>query len=356
MQEVLIEKLMTAEVKCAAPTAPLSELVQSMQTNRHSCMVIIENDKPIGIITERDIVKHFSELMQKGRDYDPPAAALMSSPPVTIAATSTLFEALVVARCHKIRHLLVTDANGKLVGLLTQTDLVTAHFRIIQTQTDNLDRAVAQRTQELLEVNDRLRELTLEDGLLKIGNRRAMEVDLSHTHAAALRYRRPYAVVLCDIDHFKQYNDTYGHPAGDKALQEIAAVIKQTIGKSDRVYRYGGEELLLLLPETTRQGAEKLGQKLRETIGQRAIPHALYPVGILTFSAGISCLGENGAAESWHELLQRADWALYQAKSTGRNRIVSFATTDLGGQLLSEPAPAPAAAEHDTINSHLISS
>lgn len=328
MREVLIEELMTTEVKCASPATLLSEIVLSMRDNRHSCIVITEHEKPVGIITERDIVKHFSDLIQKSQDYDPPAASLMSSPPVTVEAKTTLFEALVVARCHEIRHLPVTHTNGKLVGLATQTDLVTAHFRVLQAQTDILERAVAHRTQELLEVNNRLRELSLEDGLLKIGNRRAMEVDLSHTHAAARRYHRTYTVILGDIDHFKRYNDHYGHAAGDKALQEFVAVIKQTIRKSDRVYRYGGEELLLLLPETTGQDAERLGQRLLEAVADRAIPHLRHPMGVMTFSGGISGFEADRGTETWQDLVQRADSALYQAKSAGRNRIVSFAATD----------------------------
>jgi diguanylate cyclase (GGDEF)-like protein len=77
-----------------------------------------------------------------------------------------------------------------------------------------------------------------------------MELDLYHTHFAAARYQRCYAVVLFDVDYFKLYNDRYGHARGDKALQQISRFLKETIRKSDRVYRYGGEELLLLLPDT----------------------------------------------------------------------------------------------------------
>jgi diguanylate cyclase (GGDEF)-like protein len=330
MWQILIEELMTKKVKCASPATPLSEVVQSMRANHHSCIIIAESEKPVGILTERDIVTHFSAMLEKGKDHDPPAAAIMSSPPVTVEAKTTLFEALVVSRCHEIRHLPVTDANEKLIGLVTQTDLVTAHFRTIQAQTDSLERAVAQRTQELMEVNDRLRALTLEDGLLRIGNRRAMEVDLAHTHAAARRYHRPYAIMLCDLDHFKLYNDHYGHPAGDRALREITAVIRQTIRHSDRVYRYGGEELLLLFPETTAQEAEGLGQKLLHAVAQRALPHLPHPMGIMTLSAGVSYLEEASVAESWRDLLQMADWALYEAKSSGRNRVVLFAAAAPG--------------------------
>ncbi|MGH7930855.1 MAG: GGDEF domain-containing protein [Candidatus Binatia bacterium] len=132
---------------------------------------------------------------------------------------------------------------------------------------------------------------------------------------SARRYQRPYAIILPDVDHFNLYNDRYGHDAGDKALQEIAAMMKQTIRKSDRVYRYGGEELLLLLPETDRPGAENLGQKLLQAVANRAIEHIGHSAGIVTFSCGVGYFDLSAAAASWHDLSQRADRALYQAKS-----------------------------------------
>jgi diguanylate cyclase (GGDEF)-like protein len=350
MQDILIETLMTTDVECTAPATPLSEVVRAMRTNRHSCMVITENQKPVGIITERDIIKHFADLMQKGREYDPPAVRLMSGSPVTVATKATLLEALVIAKSNEIRHLPVTNGDGDLAGLVTQTDLVAAYFRVVETQTQAVDRAVANRTQGLLEANMKLRELMLEDPLLRMGNRRAMEIDLAHTHAAARRYHRPYAVILCDIDHFKLYNDHYGHSAGDKALQDIAAVIKQSLRKSDRVYRYGGEELLLLLPETTREGAMDLGQRLVDAVVKRAIPHVRHSLGILTLSGGISCVDAVHAKESWNDIVQQADSALYQAKSAGRNRVVSFVATDLGDHPSTEPFPKPAWTQRDLKN------
>ncbi|MDH3442542.1 MAG: GGDEF domain-containing protein [Deltaproteobacteria bacterium] len=336
MREVLINDLMTTGVQCSAPATHLSEVVRSMQTNRHSCMVITENSMPVGIITERDIVMRFSELMQAGSNYDPPAARIMSSPAVTVSAQASLMDALVVAKSNEIRHLPVTNREGRLVGLVTQTDLVRAHFRVVEAQIGVVDRAVADRTQVLMEANMKLKELMLEDPLLGIGNRRAMEVDLAHTLEAARRYHRPCAVILCDLDNFKLYNDHYGHPAGDKALQESVTVIKQVLRKSDRAYRYGGEELLLLLPETTREGAEELAQRLLAAVVNLGIPHVCHPLGILTFSGGISCVGEVDVKESWKDLVRRADWALYRAKSAGRNRVVSFAKIEPLNQPTSE--------------------
>jgi diguanylate cyclase (GGDEF)-like protein len=321
MPEIPIRTLMSTRVQCAAPSTSFAEIVQRMRVNRHSCILITESGRPVGIITERDLVRHLNNMLQARASFEVAAADLMSAPPVTVAETDNLLDALAVARARGIRHLPVVDHGGKLAGVVTQTDLVAAQFRALREQNQLLEEAVAQRTRELVEANNRLRELCLEDGLLGIGNRRAMEVDLLHTHAAARRYGRVYAVILGDIDHFKLYNDLYGHAAGDAALRKIANVLRESIRRSDRVYRYGGEELLLLLPDTGRDGAEKLGQKLLAAVAQCAIPHRGQAPGIVTFSGGIAALDEEMPDASWEDLLQAADRALYRAKHAGRNCI-----------------------------------
>jgi diguanylate cyclase (GGDEF)-like protein len=324
MQEILIKSIMTTQVQCASPSTPFSHVIQSMKQNRHSCMVITEDDRPVGMLTERDIVHHVTELVGKGKTHDPAVGSVMSAPPVTIDENATLFEALVVSKSNRIRHLPVTDGQGHLVGVVTYTDLVAAHFQVIDKYTEILEHEVATRTEQLLEANKKLRDLSLEDGLLRIGNRRSMEVDLHHTHSSATRYQRPYAVVLFDVDYFKLYNDHYGHPAGDRVLQQVSGFLKEAVRKSDRVYRYGGEEILVLLPETSRDDAHAVARRLVEGIANCRIPHALHPLKVLTVSGGVSSPHDKVAEEPWHDVVQRADWALYQAKHQGRNRIEVF--------------------------------
>jgi diguanylate cyclase (GGDEF)-like protein len=321
MQETLIKSLMTPSVKCASPGTPFSHVIESMKQNRHSCMVITVDNHPVGIVTERDVVRHVTELVARGKEHNPAVELLMSAPPVTIHETATLFEALVIAKSNRIRHLPVTDSSGYLVGLVTYTDLVTAHFHLIDKHTEILEREVATRTEQLLEANKKLRDLSMEDALLRIGNRRAMEVDLQHTHSSATRYRRPYAVILFDVDHFKLYNDHYGHGAGDEALKQVSGVLKEAVRKSDRVYRYGGEELLVLLPETSRDDAHTVARRLVEAVANCRIPHEPHPLKVLTLSGGVSSLLDQATEEAWHNVVHRADCALYQAKHQGRNRI-----------------------------------
>ncbi len=336
MQAILIKNLMTDEVHCASPTTALSQVIRAMKKNRHSCMVITNNKIPMGIVTERDIVHHFADLIQKGNDYDPEVASIMSQQLVTVRESTDLFEALVIARSNSIRHLPVVNNQSQLVGLVTYTDLVAAHFRVIEGQRYILERAVAHRTQELLEVNKKLQELSMEDPLLKIGNRRAMEVDLEHTHAAAQRYQRPYAIILLDVDHFKLYNEYYGHVAGDEVLKELGTFLRNTIRKTDRIYRYGGEEILILLPETLPEGAQALGQRILDELVKQGIPHETQPLKVLTLSGGISGPDPTAVNEPWYEVVQRADCALFAAKTGGRNRIFSLYLTDV----VSHPEPA----------------
>jgi diguanylate cyclase (GGDEF)-like protein len=133
-----------------------------------------------------------------------------------------------------------------------------------------------------------------------------------------------YSLALFDVDHFKGYNDSYGHPEGDQVLRGIARTLCQVVRTSDSVYRYGGEELLVLLPETPLAGAQVLAERAREAVFDLRIRSAVSPLGWVSVSGGVASShrpGE-GAPLSWHEPLARADAALYEAKQSGRNRVV----------------------------------
>jgi two-component system, cell cycle response regulator len=164
---------------------------------------------------------------------------------------------------------------------------------------------------------------SLTDVLTGLGNRRHMEEDLGHVHAAALRTGRPYGVALFDIDHFKLYNDHYGHVAGDDVLRQVAQSLRATARAGESVYRYGGEEFLLLLPDCTVDGAAMAARRLREAVKDMALPHLARPTPppVVTLSGGVTCWLAD-AALPLTELLQQADEALYQAKTAGRDRIV----------------------------------
>jgi diguanylate cyclase (GGDEF)-like protein len=160
-------------------------------------------------------------------------------------------------------------------------------------------------------------ELSLKDPLTGIHNRRYFDISLRNEVNRSIRLGAGLAIILLDIDHFKQYNDTFGHPAGDKVLQNIALCISEGRRSSDVAARIGGEEFALILPETQAEGALTVAEKIQEVI--RASPRFEHPI---TVSIGINALsGTDIEAET---LVKEADRALYQAKQTGRNHICIF--------------------------------
>jgi diguanylate cyclase (GGDEF)-like protein len=183
----------------------------------------------------------------------------------------------------------------------------------------------AQRVTDLHAELDRRRaelaHLARHDPLTGLGNRRSLQEDLEVLHARSQRYGRRFAVTMCDLDRFKAYNDTHGHQAGDQALRTVAATIAQELRGGDSVYRYGGEEFLLILPEQTPDTALVAVERVRSAVQRLAIPQpAAGPGDMLTLSAGIAAFDPDEAPTAG-ELLKRADAALYRAKAAGRNQI-----------------------------------
>jgi diguanylate cyclase (GGDEF)-like protein len=172
-------------------------------------------------------------------------------------------------------------------------------------------------------MNDVLAEQARTDPLTHLGNRLRLEEDLHKLHAAATRNARAYSIAMCDLDHFKSYNDTYGHPEGDRALQCVAAVFSLDMRAGDIAYRFGGEEFVLLLADADGFGAMIAVERLRNAIEALAIPHTgNAPPGVLTISAGIATFDASADLTS-AAVLKRADQALYCAKGSGRNQVAA---------------------------------
>jgi two-component system cell cycle response regulator len=172
-------------------------------------------------------------------------------------------------------------------------------------------------TTELEEANRKLQTFATIDPLTQLMNRRVVDERLEHEFARATRHRRPLACLMCDVDHFKKVNDTHGHGVGDVVLTKVGAAIAATIRKTDLAGRYGGEEFLVLVPETTGAGARILGERLRHAVASAdrdgSSPAVTVSIGIGTTELGVP---------SAKDLLRRADEALYEAKAAGRNRVV----------------------------------
>ena len=176
----------------------------------------------------------------------------------------------------------------------------------------------------LLEFNAKLEELARRDELTQIWNRRAFNEQIAQLHNYSLRYQRPYSIVIIDLDHFKKYNDLYGHQKGDYVLKSVAESIEKTCRLTDFVARYGGEEIMVLLPETGEEEAVKIAERIIDSVRKLNIKHENNDnIGIITVSIGLATYlpGSQDDEEGWEKLLKRADDALYRAKETGRNRL-----------------------------------
>lgn len=165
---------------------------------------------------------------------------------------------------------------------------------------------------------DQLESAALRDPLTQAGNRRMMRRDVDSAIRQNAASGRAFTLMLVDLDHFKRLNDEHGHDAGDQVLRDFAASLRQHIRSGDGLYRFGGEEFVLLFPDTNEEIAERLARTLHESTSGQLTGLG----GELSFSAGVAVLLDGENSDGW---LRRADQALYEAKSTGRNRIVAAA-------------------------------
>jgi diguanylate cyclase (GGDEF)-like protein len=170
-------------------------------------------------------------------------------------------------------------------------------------------------------LSQRLHEMSTRDGLTRQLNHRAIYERLTEELERARRYRYPLSVVLCDMDHFKEVNDTYGHLAGDAVLREGAAVLRSSLRSGDLLGRYGGEEFLAVLPQIDLEAARAAAERLRVGLEGLPVPLPTVPDVRITASFGVASLDELGATATSSLLVSLADRRLYEAKAAGRNCV-----------------------------------
>lgn len=207
-------------------------------------------------------------------------------------------------------------ANGETIGVL--------HIRHLSPR--GIDAAKQQRALNLAErialalTNLKLRHLSIHDPLSGLYNRRFMQEFLDHELHRARRNGQSVGIMVLDLDHFKRYNDTYGHDAGDMVIREVGNFLKMSIRGSDIACRFGGEEFALIMPELRMEQMQLRAEQIRIGVKSLQVEHEGHYLGQASFSIGIACYPEHGATAE--EVLRAADAALYRAKQTGRDRVV----------------------------------
>lgn len=227
-------------------------------------------------------------------------------------------------------HFLADAINAMLFNLRKQAIQNNALYKQLEQEKEalrmlniSLEQRVAERTQDLAAANEQLRSLSLTDSLTGIANRRGFNEILDQEWRRSMRQAQPLMLAIIDIDWFKQYNDHYGHMAGDEVLQHVAQTLQQGISRAgDMVARYGGEEFVIIAANTGQQAGMHMLQRLCDAVHALAIPHAGSSLGRVTISAGVASYVPVYPDEQCDTLLQAADTALYRAKMQGRNRVL----------------------------------
>jgi diguanylate cyclase (GGDEF)-like protein len=230
------------------------------------------------------------------------------------------------------------DYIMKPVGNVVVQAKVRAMYRLVKMQ-----RALVKLAEQLHDANQELQRLSMTDGLTGIANRRMFDETLQREWRRCIRLKKPMSLVMLDVDHFKQYNDLYGHQKGDDCLKAIGKKLSKSAPRpADLVARYGGEEFIMILGETDEDGARWVAERIRQRVALLQLPHSGSKHSFVSVSCGVASVYPTRELNA-ETLLQMADKALYQAKHQGRNTVA----------YLDYPLPASAAANSARLTYHI---
>ncbi len=273
----------------------LIESCRIMTKNRISCVVVRKSNKPVGVLSERSVVRWLADT----KKVNSPVKEVMRNPAVCIEPRKTVMEALSLMRENHIRRLVITQ-KGEIVGLVTQSDLLEATVRLL-SQTESK--------------KEEYKTIAQKDLLTGLFSRNYFETVFKREAERIKRYGGLLSVVIFDLDNFKEINDTFGHSAGDKTLKEAGKIIESFSRGADIVARYGGDEFIVLLPGVGTRGPKVYAERVRKNVEEY---FQAKPVK-LTVSAGLCkwTLKINTAKR----MVKKADRCLYYAKKKGKNIV-----------------------------------
>lgn len=299
-----IGDVMSRDVLRAFKDEKILSVVERLQKHRIGAMVIIDKEtRPIGILTERDIIRGLVAYKDKLLEKD--AQDIMSAPVLTIGPEQDIESAATLMSLNRIRRVPVTK-DEKLVGLISYRDIANS---LRKSYSD-----LAKKTETLEEKVNR-------DSLTGLYNKGYLNDSLRHHFEISKREGNSMAIMFIDIDHFKKINDTWGHQCGDYILKELSGLMVDRTRAVNIIGRFGGEEFMIISPFGDYKSTPSFAERLRSTVEEHGffwdgnkIPVKI-SIGVAVWSPSV---------KSPAELVRQADKALYKAKNSGRNKVCVF--------------------------------
>jgi len=295
--------------KVVENTKTLDVLTKMVENNLDN--VIIERaNQPIGIITTKDVMR----LLKSSADLFVDIATYMTSPLETLKETSTLKEAISFMNKKHFKRIVVVNDKDEIVSIMLQRELISLSYSKWATIMKEYSSELSQINELLHKKTKKYEEMASVDQLTGLYNRYKFTELFVSLYATMVKRENDMSLIMLDIDHFKNINDTYGHNMGDKVLVDISNILKHYFRNVDIVGRWGGEEFVVLVPTANSTNCEKLADKIRRAIQEAKILDDLE----VTASFGITQIKLGDTLEI---AISRADEALYDAKNSGRNTI-----------------------------------
>jgi len=290
---VKVSYVMSKKVATVSPGTTLVTVGRMMSEKKISCVIVQENNKVQGIISERDIVRQLAANENELSKVK--AKQAMSSPVHTLYADTTLERAVALMTEKGFRRFPILNRREKLVGIVTQSDVLRSFVG------------------EMEIAHEKVKDLAIRDYLTGMYNRRLFMTALEKEFYRSKRYKTPMALIMIDIDDFKEVNDKHGHQYGDRILQTVGEIIRRQSRDADVAARYGGEEFIVLTHGTETEHANRLADRLRVAISESGV----------TVSCGVAHY-PNENSRFPDDLIRLSDEALYAAKKRGENQVVRW--------------------------------
>ncbi len=291
-----------------------SEVLDSMEAYHHDDAIIVEEKKPIGIITTKDVLR----LLKSHHDLTLPVECYMSVPVMTMHQDSTLNQVLSYMQDKHFKRIVIVNGEGHLAGSVTQEEMLSLVYSHWAKMIHVYNSKLLQINKKLTLKSRKFEKIAATDPLTGLYNRmKFLELFVSE-YTVMVQRKNTLSLLLMDLDHFKQINDRYGHNIGDMVLRQVSNLLLHELRNVDIVCRWGGEEFVVLLPAADKEAALHIAEQLRSTVESLSFES----IPKVTASIGISHIEEN---DTLQDVIERADKALYMAKMAGRNCVKSIA-------------------------------